>query len=220
MKTQILAIDPGNTKSGVVLFSVDKTDIYGIKISDFNGGMDNEELLDYIEANKFCNCYVVIECMKPQGMNLSGESMETLIFIGRLCERIDMIERERDIGLDWTYVFRQQAKLHLCGQARAKDANVSQALRDRFGGCQKPIKCDSCKGKGKSGRGKDRQPCADCDGSGLERIAGPLHKISNHAWAALAVGIWFADNKLVQRRILNAGGRDNRSSGVTKVSFD
>jgi hypothetical protein len=30
-------------------------------------------------------------------------------------------------------VERREVKLHLCGQARAKDSNIIQALKDRFG---------------------------------------------------------------------------------------
>lgn len=60
-------------------------------------------------------------------------------------------------------VYRQDVKLELCGTAKARDANVRASLIDRFGGRSKAI-------------GTKRQP-------------GPLHGVSGHAWAALAVAV-------------------------------
>lgn len=220
MRTQILAIDPGNEKSGVVRFEVDDRELYGVKIIESNGAMDNENLLEYIVMNRLRDCWVAIETPKPMGMAVAGQTMETLIFIGRLCETVDNLDKQHETGIDWSYVFRMDVKLHLCGQSRAKDTNVTQAIKDRFGGCQKPVKCDDCKGRGKSGRGKAKAPCEPCSGTGLDKIAGPLHGITKHAWQAMGVGLWFRDNRLVQRKIINPGGKDNRESGIKHIEFD
>jgi hypothetical protein len=56
-------------------------------------------------------------------------------------------------------LYRKDIKLHLCGSARAKDPNVRQALIDRFG----PV--------------------------GTKKNPGPLHGVSKHIWAALAVAV-------------------------------
>jgi len=133
MRTQILAVDPGNEKSGVVRFEVNQKELYGIEIIEFNGAMDNENLLAYIRMNALANCYVAIETPKPMGMAVAGQTMETLIFIGRLTQVVDELEERKSVGIDWTYVFRPHVKLHLCGQSRAKDTNVTQAIKDRFG---------------------------------------------------------------------------------------
>ena len=42
-------------------------------------------------------------------------------------------------GWDDLTQVRQEVKLHLCNSARAKDANIRQALIDRFGGKDKAI---------------------------------------------------------------------------------
>ena len=57
----------------------------------------------------------------------------------------------------------QKAKMHLCNSPRAKDANVSQALKDKLGEV------------------------------GTAKAPGPLYGIAKHAWAALAVGVYAAE---------------------------
>lgn len=57
-------------------------------------------------------------------------------------------------------VYRKDIKMHLCQSMRAKDANIRQALIDKLG----PV--------------------------GTKKNPGPLHGISSHLWAALAVAIY------------------------------
>jgi hypothetical protein len=205
----ILAIDPGNTQSGWVLGTPDKTVLGGL-IMDEYGITPNIELRQQIHAGEFdCkNTRLVIETPKPRGMPTAGEEMETLIAIGRFIQ-LWMIAGGR-----WSFVFRQDVKLHLTGSSKAKDGNISQAIKDRFGGEQKSIKCLQCKGRGKLGLGKNRQNCATCQGSGLFKGAGPLHGVTSHVYAALGVALWWADKKVVQQVIINPGGRDNRKQKV------
>ena len=63
-------------------------------------------------------------------------------------------------------------KLALCGSARAKDANVRQAIIDRFAGVG---------GKAVA--------------VGTKKNPGPLYGISNHKWSALALCITWIDMK-------------------------
>lgn len=56
-------------------------------------------------------------------------------------------------------VYRKDVKLNVCGSSRAKDANVRQSLLDALG----PV--------------------------GTKNNPGPLHGVSGHAWAALAVAV-------------------------------
>ena len=71
--------------------------------------------------------------------------------------------------LDYTeksyLVYRNEVKCHFCGSARAQDTNIRQALIDRFGAI-----------------GKKKAP-------------GKLYGIHDHEWSALAVAIYFADNR-------------------------
>jgi hypothetical protein len=62
---------------------------------------------------------------------------------------------------------RREIKTHLCHSARATDANIRQALIDRFGGQEKAI-------------GKKANP-------------GPLHSLKGHLWSAFAVAITYWD---------------------------
>ena len=54
-------------------------------------------------------------------------------------------------------------KLAICGDSRAKDPNIRQALIDRYGGKEQAI--------------------------GTKHLPGPLHAIVRDVWAALALGV-------------------------------
>jgi hypothetical protein len=74
-------------------------------------------------------------------------------------------------------VFRRDVKLHLCNHPRAKDPDIRQALIDRFGpGKEKAI-------------GKKKAP-------------GPLFEVTEHSWAALAVGVTWCE---LEERTKKAG---------------
>lgn len=66
-------------------------------------------------------------------------------------------------------VTRKTVKLHLCQSPRAKDPNIRQALLDRFGGRDVAI--------------------------GRKGAPGPLHGMSSHRWAALAVAVTYWDQR-------------------------
>ena len=77
-----------------------------------------------------CVCgNMVIEMFQGFGMSVGATVFETVFWIGRFCEA-------------WKgpfhRIFRKDVKIHLCNNMRAKDSNISQALRDRFG--EKPTK--------------------------------------------------------------------------------
>ncbi len=74
---------------------------------------------------------------------------------------------------------RFDVKLHLCGNARAKDTNIRQALIDRFGGIE---------GKSKA--------------VGTKKAPGPLYGCKSHMWAALAVAVtwWDTHQALAEHR--------------------
>ena len=84
-----------------------------------------------------------------------------------------------------TKVFRKDVKLCLCNSLRAKDANVRRAILDLF-----PA----------TGGGKTPQ-------IGIKKQPGPLFGVSNHAWAALAVGITYFEKQGVFKN--QGGGHDN-----------
>ena len=196
MRVRYLAIDPGNKQSGWIYFTESKPHIGGVDPILF--GTTENKLLRSSFANgpwDARSTMLLIEAPKPRGMPTAGEEMEMMIELGKFLECWDRL------GGEYSYVFRQDVKLHLCGTARAKDKNVNQAIRDRFGGEQKGVKCPLCNGKG--WRGRDHIECPQCDGEKWERMPGPLAGVTGHVYAALAVGLWFIDHGIVHQRIIN-----------------
>ncbi len=95
---------------------------------------------------------------------------------------------------------RRAVKLALCGDSRAKDANIRQALIDRFGGSA---------------------------AVGRKAAPGPLYGISRDVWSALAIAVTYSiQGASEQRRGMNEqGGRqvvgapvvDGRTGSVNVV---
>jgi hypothetical protein len=140
------AIDPGPTQSGYAVYE-------GGKVLEA-GVMPNDELLSYMSYGALgatLEAPLAIEMIGNYGMAVGASVFETCVWIGRFTQAW---------GAGLTHrIFRRDVKLHLCNSARAKDANVRQALIDRLG----PV--------------------------GTKRAPGPLHGVTSHAWAALAVAV-------------------------------
>lgn len=152
---KILAIDPGPTQSAFVVYD-------GARVLRF-AKVENDFLLCNIIPvhNDVCD-QLVIEQIAAMGMAVGAEVFETVFWSGRFVEAWSG---------DWDRVKRHQVKMHLCANMRAKDANIRQAIIDRFG------------------PGKDLA-------IGTKRQPGPLYGVSGDCWSALAVAITFADTKL------------------------
>jgi len=118
-------------------------------------------------ANATTEEHIAIEMIASQGMPVGRETFETCVWIGRFIQAFHN-------GQDHTLIYRGVVKDVLCGSRKAKDANIRQALLDKY----------PCTGGGKTPQiGTKSQP-------------GPLFGISTHAWPALAVGhAWVELNK-------------------------
>ena len=105
-------------------------------------------------------------------MAVGAEVLETVFWSGRFAEAVDPTPVQR-LG-------RKAVKVALCGDARAKDPNVRQALIDRYGGKERAI--------------------------GTKAVPGPLHGVAKDVWAALAVGVAWLDGtaRLDATPIVNA----------------
>lgn len=114
----LLSIDPGNEQSAYVLMD-------GYKPIEF-GKVENTDLLEYILQKAASGTDFVIEMVASYGMPVGKEIFETVFWIGRFYELADGYKSRNRI-------YRKDVKLNICGQARAKDANIRQALIDRFG---------------------------------------------------------------------------------------
>jgi len=158
MKKQILAIDPGNIKSAYVCYGT------GGELVEF-AIMPNESLLHIIP--QFLVDEMAIEMVACYGMAVGKTVFETCLWIGRFIERWENSQHKA-----YTKVYRKDVKMCLCNSTRAQDANVRQAIIDRY-----PA----------SGGGKTPQ-------IGTKKKPGPLYGVSKDVWAAIGVAITFAEN--------------------------
>lgn len=121
----VLAIDPGSTDSGWAL--IETSDCEPLHFGKTaNTSLRTKILAGYddIEAD-----HVAIEMVASYGMAVGAEVFETCVWVGRFCEAV------RGNWHPWTepdLVYRRDVKLHHCGQTKANDSNIKQALVDRF----------------------------------------------------------------------------------------
>jgi hypothetical protein len=153
--TVILAIDPGPTESAWVLYDdVFKTPLRWAK-----------ELNIVLRQSLPASDRMAVEMIASYGMPVGAEVFDTCVWIGRL------VERHLEHGGGFKLVYRRDVKLHLCGDSRAKDANIRQALIDKWGGKEAAI--------------------------GRKAAPGPLYGITGDCWAALGVAVTAAETEKV-----------------------
>ena len=142
--SSILAIDPGNTRSGWV--------VYGNGRVLKSAVMENRILLGRIWMGSLSADHMAIEMVASYGMPVGRDVFETVWWAGRFTQAWPAPE---NVFL----IYRQDVKLHLCGNVRAKDPNVRQALIDLVGP------------------------------PGVKRSPGPTYGVAGDMWAALGVAV-------------------------------
>jgi hypothetical protein len=147
---RILAIDPGSAQSAWLVLSDGRPYRFGI--------LGNDELLELLRRRIHTVDVVVIEKIESYGMAVGREIFDTVHWAGRFTEAC----RPSPV----VQLPRRAVKVALCGDTRAKDANIRQALIDRYGG--------------PSAVGRKADP-------------GPLYGIARDTWSALAIAITYAD---------------------------
>lgn len=148
----VLAIDPGTTESAFIVWDGERVGEMGI--------VPNEELRDMLVcAAGIGNCAIEMVEHYGTGMPAGREVFETCVWIGRFWEAFAGVNNVV------TLLPRRKVKMHLCGSMRAKDANVRQALIDRFGP------------------------------PGTKKKPGRLYGVKSHLWAALAVAVTWMDER-------------------------
>lgn len=147
-----LAIDPGTVQSAWLAMQD------GVPVT--HGIYPNEMLCGCLHTVDWQERWghLAVEMIASYGMPVGAETFESCVWIGRFIEAWTR---------DWSYVFRKDVKMHVCGSVRAKDGNVRQALLDRFGGKAKAV--------------------------GKKASRGPLYGISKDVWSALAVAVTWTD---------------------------
>jgi len=141
--TTYIGIDPGNKESGWCVIQNGR--IVG------SGVMENNSMLDSSMMDIPWPNTMAIEWIQSMGMAVGKEVFETCLWAGRFAERARCPVR---------LIPRGQIKLHHCGSSRAKDANVCQALRDKYGE------------------------------KGTKKAPGYFYGVNSHAWQAFAVAAY------------------------------
>ncbi len=154
----VLGLDPGPEESALVEYD-GMLVLRHIKIP-------NHEILQFLTLYGETRARVlIVEQIAAMGMAVGAEVFETCFWSGRFVQ-------------SWTGNYdrlkRHEIKMHLCGNMRAKDANIRVALMDRFGGSQSV--------------GKKKTP-------------GPLYGIAGDQWSALAVAVTWYDTRIAKQRI-------------------
>jgi hypothetical protein len=157
VEVAVIAIDPGNAESAFVRYQDGRPLAFGKR--------PNAEILAALPEQlrheiRFGESHLAIEMIASYGMPVGAEIFETCVWIGRFVQAW---------GAGHSLIYRRDVKLHLCGQARAKDGNVRQALLDRWGGRAKAI--------------------------GTKAKPGPLYGFKADLWQALAVAVTYSDRQ-------------------------
>lgn len=144
----VLAIDPGPAQSAYVVWDGSAIDQRGI--------VPNDRILELIRdrnpIDHACELLAVERVAHyGSGMPVGIEVFDTVEWSGRF------IQEWTHSGRGFRRVFRREVKMFLCGSMKAKDANIRQALIDRYGP------------------------------PGTKKAPGVTHGISNHLWAAFAI---------------------------------
>lgn len=111
-----IGLDPGTKQTGWCVFDPEG------EIVLLAGHDDNERILEMLDLLRMKDA-VVMESFAAQGMPLGESSLETVRWEGRF------IERHRG---KVNRITRREVKVELCNSARAKDANIRQALVDLY----------------------------------------------------------------------------------------
>jgi len=145
-----VAIDPGPEQSAWCLW--DGQRLLG------SGIQPNAEILYLIDEDPAWKGRLAIEEIASYGMAVGKEVFRTCFESGRFAEAW-----RRTGNGEAHMVERRFIKMHHCHSARATDANIRQALIDRFGA-----------------PGKKKEP-------------GMLFGVKSHIWAALALAVYAHD---------------------------
>jgi hypothetical protein len=147
--TVILAIDPGSEQSAWITYNAATAGIRSF------GTQPNEALLDWLRTLSPDVDVVVIEQIRSYGMSVGAEIFDTVHWAGRFTEAAHPTLVHQ--------LPRLAVKQAICHDSRAKDANIRQALIDRFGG------------------------------TAAIRKGGVLYGISKDVWSALGIAVTYSE---------------------------
>lgn len=114
--SKILAIDPGNEKSGYTL--IDMQTYVPIQ----HGKIDNDKLEELMLELDYE--HLVLEMVASYGMSVGKSVFDTVFHTGRFSGIKTSVK--------YTRITRSQVKMHLLGRTSAKDTHITQFLVQRF----------------------------------------------------------------------------------------
>ena len=151
---KVLSIDPGNRQSAWCM-------IDGETLKPLSFGKEgNQVVLDAVQQRSYDS--IVIERVASYGMAVGRDVFETCEWVGRFTQAARVPP---------DYVYRQEEKLHICGDSRAKDTNIRRALIDRF--AQHDIK----------------------NGKGTKKNPDWFYGFSADVWQAYAVAVTYVETR-------------------------
>jgi len=154
----IIALDPGTTHTAILFY--DPESCLPI-VGNWSKILLNENVAKTLKLLKVEDYKMAYEMIACYGMPVGREVFETCVWTGRFIEAFG----------GGSPVYRREVKQYLCNSGKAKDKNVSQALRDRF-----------------PATGGGVHPSV-----GTKKKPGPLYGIKSHMWSALGVAVTFAE---------------------------
>lgn len=163
---KILAVDPGSEQSAWVLLEDENICGFGLspnkQVCNAMGVYGDSCVIEYTKAYTMA--------VKPKAEGGSGvaffpqQVLDTAVQIGRFMERWELSHPGKSVLL----MSRRNVKMHLCGSMNAKDAQIREAMIDRWGGTKLAA-------------------------VGLKKTPGPLYGFKKDLWAALAVAVTYRD---------------------------
>lgn len=156
---RICSIDPGTTESAWLVFDTDEKKVLDLGLTP------NEILVDSLLSHRRDgrSAHLIVEVFKSYG-NIVGDSvLNTCEWIGRFRQAYG--ERHT------TRYTRKEIVSHVCHNSRANDANVRQALLDRF-----------------PATGGGKNPAV-----GTKSKPGPLYGVKKDIWSALAIAVTYTE---------------------------
>ena len=166
MRGKILAIDPGNIESGYVVVGHNGKEITCVIEK---GKVDNECIFGAIFQH--CAFYetdieteLAVEMIASYGMAVGKSVFDTCVWIGRF---VECAVRYGYTNIE--YIYRKDEKTTLCNSMKAKDANIRQALIDRYA------------------------PNTPNGGKGTKKNPGFFYGFKADIWSAMAVAVTYFD---------------------------
>lgn len=185
MDSRVVGIDPGEKACGVAVVEVSS----GEMVSAHARVIPVHEIREFLRSYSTARVFVEDGPLYVRPGANPCSIGETKVTVGRILAYANPDGN----GADAARISRSEVVGILFGLERPKrvsDAQMRDAVIHAWGGYDAALggaKCESCDGRGGTGRKPARVDCALCDGRG-KSPTGPLYSIRGvHCWDALAV---------------------------------